>query len=187
MTDEVREARAAFEDHDAYHRADDGEDGDGEYVLETTAFDGRVTTEPADVDWATRYVLVVRAPTLQSAVEETVGPNLLEGWFETYELRLEDAPGAVRDSVDLEELDVRAEDGDAVAEFVFESGNVDRAPEVAKALAEYAEGTYVEGVVPGYTYRDPVAGLLGRAKQSGGGDGEGEGEGTADGSGPMPL
>jgi len=175
MTDEVREAREAFEDHDAY-RADDGE-----YVLETTAFDGRVTAERADADWASRYALVVRAPALQSAVEETVGPNLREGWFETYELRLEDAPGAVRDRVDLEELDVREEGGDAVAEFVFESGNADRAPGIAKAIAEYVEGTYVEGVVPGFTYREPVAGLLSRAKQSGGD------EGAADGSGPMPL
>lgn len=187
MTDEVREAQEAFEDHDAYRRANDSEnseeseDGDREYVLETTAFDGRVTAERADADWATRYVLVVRAPALQSAVEETVGPNLQEGWFETYELRLEDAPDAVRDSVDLEELDVREEGGDAVAEFVFESGNADRAPEIAKAIAEYVEGTYVEGVVPGFTYREPVAGLLSRAKQSG------DDEGTADGSGPMPL
>jgi len=180
MTDELpTAAQEAFEVHDAYR------EDDGEYVLETTAFDGRVTAEAADVDWALRYTLTVRTPTIQSAVEEDVGPNLQEGWFETYELRLEDAPGAVRDGVDLEALDVRDESGDAVAEFTFESGNADRAPDVAKAIAEYAEGTYVEGVVPGYTYREPVAGLLGRAKQSAGD--ESGSEGSADGSGPMPL
>ncbi|MFC7158105.1 DUF5813 family protein [Halomarina halobia] len=68
-----------------------------------------------------------------------------------------------------------------MATFVFEFEDAERAPDVAKALAEYAEGTYVEGIVPGYTYRPPVSELLARAQQSGGG-----GDG-GDAGGPMPL
>jgi len=165
-------ARRAFESHDAFEH-----DGDA-YVLETTAFDARASAEPTD-EWALRYRLRVRAPTLDAAAEETVGPSLREGWAETFELRLEDAPGAVREDVALDEFDVRVEGGEAVVEFAFALGNADRAPGVVKAMAEYVEGTYVEGVVPGFTYRSPVAELLSSAREGGGG---GDGE-----SGPMPL
>ena len=41
--------------------------------------------------------------------------------------------------------------------------------DVAKTFVEYVEGTYVEGVVPGYDYRPPVSDLLSQAGQ---GDGE---------------
>ncbi|MFW6045666.1 MAG: DUF5813 family protein, partial [Natronomonas sp.] len=62
-----------------------------------------------------------------------------------------------------------------------EEANADRAPEIAKAIGEFAEGTYVQGIVPGYVYQPPVSDLLSRARQTGG---EGEGEGDR---GPMPL
>ncbi|MWG34066.1 DUF5813 family protein [Halomarina oriensis] len=169
MSDLPEQARRAFDGHDAFSEADEG------YELQTTAFGGRVTAEETE-GWALRYALTVGVPTLDAAVEEDVGEHLEEGWFETYELRLEDAPGAVRDSVDLEGIDVRTEDGDAVATFTFTFGNADRAPDVAKAIAEYVEGTYMEGIVPGFTYRPPVAGLLSKARQ-----------GEDGGSGPMPL
>jgi len=155
-------AERAFARHDAY-----SEDGDG-YRLETTAFEGRVHVDDG-------YRLVVRAPTLGAAVEEEVGPALQEGWFETFQLRLEDAPGAVRGHVELEELTVTSVDDEVVVEMAFEL-HPGRAPDVAKALAEYVEGTYMEGVVPGYSYRPPVSEMLARARQ-----------GEGDDRGPMPL
>ncbi|MFC7175942.1 DUF5813 family protein [Halosegnis marinus] len=157
-------AERAFDAHEAFVRDADG------YELTTTRFDGRVTAEETE-EWAHRYTLSVRAPMLSAAVEGEVGPDLESGWFDTFALRLEDAPGAVRESVELETLDVRREAGHAVAEFVFEWGNADRAPAVAKALGEYVEGTYMEGVVPGFDYREPVASMLSTASQ-------GEGTGT---------
>ena len=51
-----------------------------------------------------------------------------------------------------------------------------RAVEDAAALVEYVEGTYVQGVIPGYEYGDPVAGLLDRAR----GAAEGRSEGAND-------
>ncbi len=42
----------------------------------------------------------------------------------------------------------------------FESERPDHGAEDAAALVGYVEGTYVEGLIPGYTYREPASGLL---------------------------
>jgi hypothetical protein len=162
MTDAIPErAERAFEGHDAFER-----DGDG-FRVTTTRFDGHVTAEETD-DWALSYWLVVRTPMLSSAVDGDVGEAVEDGWFDTFERRLEDAPSVTRADVALDDVTL-AEDGDeAVATFAFEFGNADRAPDVAKAFAEYVEGTYVEGVVPGYEYEGVVADLLGKAASQGG-------------------
>ncbi len=171
MTDEIPDrAVRAFESHDAFER-------DGEWFeVTTTTFEGRVTATETG-EWALQYTLEVRAPMLSAAVNDPVGPAVEDGWFETYELRLEDAPMAVREDVDLDDQRVVEEAGDAVAIFEFEWGNADRAPDIAKAIAEFTEGTYMEGIVPGYDYQPPVSELLSQARQS---DSTGE-------SGPMPL
>jgi hypothetical protein len=171
MTDELPDrAVRAFEAHDAFER-------DGEWFsVTTTRFDARVTAAETD-GWAIAYTLEVRAPMLSTAAEGSVGPAIEEGWFDTYELRLEDAAMVVREALAFEEQRVLEEAGEAVAIFAFEFGNADRAPDVAKAIAEYVEGTYVEGIVPGYEYGPPVSALLSRARHS---DGEGD-------RGPMPL
>jgi hypothetical protein len=173
MTDVPDRFVRAFEAHEAFERA-----GSEAFGLTTMRLDARVTAAETD-DWDLRYTLTVRAPMLSTAVVgEAVGSAVEDGWFDTYELRLEDAAGAVRQDVDVEEYTVEERDGEAVATFEFEWGNADRAPDIAKAIAEYAEGTYVEGVVPGYEYGPPVSDLLSSARQSD------EGEGS---SGPMPL
>lgn len=157
-------AARALDAHEAFER-----DGDS-YRLTTTEFDGTLTVEETNGQ-AHMYTLTVRAPMLSAAVEGTVGPDLEDGWFDTFSLRLEDAPGAVRGTVDLAGLDVSRDDGTAVVTFSFEWGNATRAIEIAKALGEYVEGTYMEGVIPGFDYRDPVASMLSAASQ-------GEGTGT---------
>ncbi len=171
MTNELPErAVRAFEAHDAFER-------DGAYfAVTTTKFDSRVTATETD-GWELAYTLEVRAPMLSNAAEGPVGSAVEDGWFETYELRLEDASMAVRGDLDFEDRRVIEEAGDAVAVFEFEFGNADRVPGIAKAIAEYVEGTYVEGIVPGYEYGPPVSELLSRARQS---DSEGD-------RGPMPL
>lgn len=172
MTETLPErAVRAFETHDAYERDCEW------FAVTTTAFDARVTAEETE-GWALRYTLEVRAPTLESATADEVGPTVAEGWFDTYDRRLEDAPMAVRHDVELAEQRVFEEAGDAVAVFGFEWGNADQAPDIAKAIAEYVEGTYMEGIVPGYEYVPPVSDMLSDARQSGGDDG---------GGGPMPL
>ena len=167
MTDEIPERAAkTFDAHDAFERDDDA------FLVTTSRFESRVTAADTD-DWALEYTLTVRAPMLSSATADEVGDAGESGWFDTYERRLEDAPMATRADVELDDLTVTEEDGEAVAEFTFEYGNADHAPEVAKAMAEYVEGTYVEGAVPGYDYEGVVADLLGEASSAGQGQGTG--------------
>ncbi|RXK51977.1 DUF5813 family protein [Halorientalis pallida] len=165
MTDEIPErAERAFEGHDAFER-----DGGG-YRVTTTRFDGDVTAEETE-DWALAYRLVVRTPMLSAAVDGDVGDAVEAGWFDTFERRLEDAPSVTRADVDLDAVVLTEDEDEAVVAFEFEFGNADHAPDVVKAFAEYVEGTYVEGVVPGYDYEGVVADLLGKAASQGG-DGE---------------
>jgi hypothetical protein len=173
MTDELPErAVRAFEGHEAFER-------DGEWFdVTTTRFDGRATAAETD-DWDLRYTIEVRAPMLSAATEGPVGSAVEDGWFETYELRLEDADMAVRQDVAFDDQRVIEESGDAVAVFEFEWGNADHAPAMVKAMVEYVEGTYMEGIVPGYDYVQPVSEMLSQARQADGDGGQG--------SGPMPL
>ena len=162
----------AFDAHDAFER-------DGEaFVVTTSTFGGRVTAAETE-DWALAYTLEVQVPMLSATTEEAVGPAVEEGWFDTFALRLEDAPGAVRQDLELDDLSVDRVADEAVATFSFEWGNADHVPGMTKAISEYVEGTYVEGIVPGYQYGPPVSELLSSARSSGG-DGDGGGD-------PMPL
>ena len=158
MTDEMPDdARSAFEGHDAFEPAEDG------YQLTTTAFDVTATASARD-DYATDFRVVVAVPTLDSAVEgEPVGDAVQSGWLDAFERRLGDAPQSTRASVDLDEFDVAVADGTVAVTYEFAFGDVERAVAVAKTFAEYVEGTYVEGVVPGYDYGEPVSSLLGAA------------------------
>lgn len=169
MTDELPDrAVRAFEAHDAFER-------DGRWFeVTTTKFDGRVTAEPTD-DWELAYTLEVRAPMLSAVTEGHVGSAVEDGWFETYELRVEDSHMAVRQDIEFDDYRVFEEADEAVAVFEFEWGNADHVPDMTKAMTEYVEGTYMEGVVPGYDYTQPVSEMLAKARQDG------------QGGGPMPL
>jgi hypothetical protein len=174
-----------------------GFDRDGDaFRLTTTAFGARVAIDddgstsggdgPATDDGSgpTRYRLTVRVPTLDAAAEEAVAEPVAEGWFETLTLRLEDAPDVTRTDVDVAEPTVGRTGEEVVVGFAVEHSSPKRAAAAAKALAEYVEGTYVEGVVPGYTYGPPVAGLLSRARGRGDGSSDVDGDGER---GAMPL
>ena len=96
-----------------------------------------------------------RAPSPGDAVES--------GWLDTFERRLADAPGATRASVDLDSFSVTAANGTVTVRYGYAFGSAERAVEIAKTFVEYVEGTYVEGVVPGYEYESPVTDLLSAA------------------------
>lgn len=176
MTEELPDrAERAFEAHEAFER-------NGKWFnVTTTKFDGRVTVSETD-DWDLAYTLEVRAPMLSAVTADTVGPAVEDGWFDTYDRRLEDTHMAVRQDVEFTDRRVFEEADDAVAVFEFEWGNADHVPDMAKAMTEYVEGTYMEGIVPGYDYTQPVSEMLSKARQSAG-DGDSDGRG----SGPMPL
>lgn len=151
--------------NDAFERED------GRYVVTTTAFDAAVRLG-RDGDGAggtpdVRLSVTVRVPTIDSVVAgETVAPVVRDGWFETFERRLEDVGGVTRGDVDLP----TARHDEAAGEVVVETSlPADRpgAAEDAKAVVDYVEGTFVEGIIPGYTYREPAAGLVERARSAG--------------------
>jgi hypothetical protein len=161
MTDIPDRAVRAFEASEAFERTDDG------FAVTTTTFPATVTAAETE-EWALSYTVTVHAPMLSTAVAGEVGPAVETGWFDTLALRLEDAPMAVRESVELADFGVVEENGNAVVTYNFEWGNADHAPAIAKAFAEYVEGTYMEGVIPGYEYVEPVSDMLSAAETGGG-------------------
>jgi hypothetical protein len=164
MTDLPESVERAFDYHDAFER-----DGDA-YLVTTTAFEGRVTAVDGP-EYFSAYTVTVRVPTLNGATADDVGDAVENGWFDTLERRLEDAPKATRADVDLETFDVERDGEDVYITYGFEWGNADKAADIAKTFVEYVEGTYVEGVIPGYEYVEPVSNLVEAASQEGGGGG----------------
>lgn len=166
MTDSSDAAHdRAFEDHDAYLTSETDATRP-RYTLQTTAFDGEVFLPQADAAEPT-YEVVVRTPTLEAATSEQVGPAVAVGWFETFKKRLGDAPGATRHDVSLDAFGVAEDDDTVVVRYEFVEANPQIAADVAKTFVEYVEGTYVEGVVPGYQYEGAVAELIGEAAAHG--------------------
>jgi hypothetical protein len=160
MTEDIPDsAREAFEGHEKIADAEEG------YAIETTVFDGFVRASESP-DWKDTYTVTVFVPTLSAAAAEAVGPAVEDGWRDTLERRLEDAPQSTRANVDLHALDIEAVDDELQITFTFEYGDADRAADIAKTFVEYVEGTYIEGVVPGYEYEPPVSDLLSNASQS---------------------
>jgi hypothetical protein len=151
----------AFARHEAFER-----DGDG-FVVGTTAFEGRVTA--VDGGGRAAYTVTVRAPTIQATTADDVGEAVTEGWFDTLRRRLADAPKATRSDVDLGTFDVERDGEDVYVTYGFEWDDPGRAADIARTFVEYVEGTYVEGVIPGYEYEPPVADLLERASRGEGG------------------
>lgn len=154
------EPREAFEAHEAIVPAGEA------FEIETTSFEGTVTAVATEAEWKHRYTVTVRVPTLDAATAEAVGPAVVDGWLDTLERRLEDAPKATRATVELAAFDVETVGNEVHITYKFEYGDAERAADIAKTFVEYVEGTYVEGVIPGYEYESPVDDLLTSASQS---------------------
>jgi len=154
-------AEQALSDHDAFEPSAAG------YRLSTIVFDATVTVD-GDAD-GVQYTVTVDAPTIADATQDEVGPTVRTDWFETFERRLADAPDATRKSVELDAFSVD-DDGETVTvRYRFTWPDATGGVEIAKTFAEFVEGTYVEGIVPGYEYTPPVSELLSDASQGGNG------------------
>jgi len=167
MTDDGSGAvEDALDAHDAFEPADDG------HELETTVFDATVTATEGVSDG--RVHVTVSLPTLDTAVAGEAVPAVVEDdWFETLERRLADAFGVTR-GVDGGTLAVDREDGTVRVELAFDVRNAREGVADAKALIEFVEGTYAQGLVPGYEYRGPAGELVESAAERGrGAAGEG--------------
>ena len=161
MIEDVPEtARRAFENHGSVVQTAE------RFEITTTVFDGFVTASEGP-KWKHTYTVSVYVPTLDAAATEVIGPAVLDGWRDTFERRLEDAPKATRASVELVDFDVELIDEELQITYSFEWGNERKATEIAKTFVEYVEGTYVEGLIPGYEYEEPVSDLITEASDTG--------------------
>jgi len=173
--DDVPSAVAgAFERHDAFER-----DGDA-FALETTAFDVAATAaEAASDETAGTFKVRTAVPTLSATVADPddVAPVVEDGWLETFERRLEDAFDVAKAAEDGASQVVH--EGDRVhVELEYESASAHAGVSDAKALAEYVEGTFLQGLVPGYDYVGVAADLRSAASQNAGTGGDSDRSGT---------
>ena len=157
--------RSAVRDHDAV--ADTPEDG--ALVVTSTPFDGRIAAAEAD-DGRIAFDVTVTVPTLSAVVADEVADVVEDGWLDTFERRI----GAIGDVTaaphDLSPAVERTGEEVVVTESIRDL-NERRGLNDAVAVVDYVEGTYVQGVIPGYEYGEPVSGLISRARAAGGSDG----------------
>ncbi|RDI72262.1 DUF5813 family protein [Halopelagius longus] len=163
MSDVSGRVRRAFDDHGSFEQVDDRT-----FESTATAFDGtvRVSEDGAEIT----FEVEVRVPMLDAVVEDDVAEVVEDGWYETFALRAEDIGGVTKAERDLS-VDVRRDGEEAVVETSFADVNERRGADDAGAVIDYVEGTYVQGVIPGYEYTDPVSSLIDRASEAAGADG----------------
>ena len=139
------------------------ESTDGVFDLEGLEFEGWVRVSNGEL------ALVQEVPTLNATVEgETVAPVVEDGWFETFERRLEDA-GNVTDGDVSDPVVTRQGETVRVETRIREEPQ--RAADEAVAVANYVEGTWIEGIIPGYEYDERVSAIRDRARENAQGQG----------------
>ena len=149
----------------AFERTDGIELEKRTFRVTTTAFESTVEIE--DGEGKPTYVVTVMVPTLDAATAGEVGPTVARDWRETLERRLAEAPKATRATVELDGLKIEEKGDELEIQFAYGASNPRRGADIAKTFVEYVEGTYVEGIIPGYEYTSPVDSLLSDASQSG--------------------
>jgi len=153
--------RRAFADHSAFEQVDDAR-----FESTATTFDG--TVEADHVDGRIQFEIEVRVPLLNAVTEDEVAAVVEDGWYETFELRVGDIGGVFRTERDLEPR-VTRDFETIVVEAEFEDINERRGVDDAGAVINYIEGTFVQGIIPGYEYTEPVSSIINRARQNAGG------------------
>ncbi len=117
-----------FTGHEAFVTAENG------FRLTTVVF----TTHATPVDSA--VTVTVRVPSLAAATADEIAPIVADDWRRTLRRRLKDAPGALPARPTLEEFAVTQRDNQLEVSYQLSPGSAD----IAKAAAEYVEGTYVQ-------------------------------------------
>ena len=159
----------AFERHDAFEKRDQGNrqdafDREEEFSLTTTVFDAAVTATTDPEDDSYRFRIHVELPTLDAAVaNETVASVVEEDWQATFERRLADV-FTVADTDTHDGPVVDRERSSLIVRLEYTARGPTSGVEDAKALVEYVEGTYAQGLIPGYTYRGPAGELRANAQ-----------------------
>ncbi len=184
MTDLPAPVATAFEAHDAFTQRDERS-----YALETTVFETDVTANPAEGPRDGAFTVVVTVPTLGAVTDDHVARVVEDGWFDTLERRLEDTFSVAQTSTHespVVERDLEA--GEVTVTLEYVAWNAREGVDDAKTVIEYVEGTYAQGIIPGYDYRGPAATLLEGALQAGqeaAGEADGDIDSNSGGGGPQ--
>ncbi|MFW6265262.1 MAG: DUF5813 family protein [Halanaeroarchaeum sp.] len=135
------------------------EETGSQFVPTQTTFDARVRVTDGTVR------IENDLPTLNAVVEnETVAPVVEDGWFETFERRVTDAEGVTRtDDVDVRAVEREAATVTVVTEIEPSPGT---AGEDVVAIVSFVEGTWMEGIIPGYEYVPKVQRVRDRARRN---------------------
>ncbi|AWB27714.1 DUF5813 family protein [Halococcoides cellulosivorans] len=136
---------------------------DGTVTVTATPLQTAIRRTPTDEP---TWTVEIRVPTIDAVATDPVGAAVQDDWFETFRRRAREASGATRRSIDPE-VSIDRTDDHVVVTYAFEERVTDRALEVARDIALFVEGTYVQGAIPGYDYEPPLSKLLHRAKESG--------------------
>ena len=163
MSQRVDEVMAAFDRRDGFRRAAD------RVVIETSPFDAELVV--AESEGRLDFRVDVTFPSLDAVVlGETVPDVVLEGWAETLSLRAADAHKATDLTAAEYEIDWNRE---TVTVGITFDRPADAPPpvEAVTALVTFLEGTYLQGVIPGYAYGPPVNDMLSQARRQAGEDG----------------
>lgn len=155
--------RRAFVSHAAFEPR-----GEGTFESVSTPFEGRVDAAAAD-DGHIEFAVRVTVPLLDAVTEDAVAPVVEDGWYETFERRVVDIGGIFRIERDLEPTVTRRADS-VVVETHLRDRNKRRGVDDAAAVIDFVEGTYVQGIIPGYEYTDPVTDILSQARRTAGGE-----------------
>lgn len=149
----MSELQRALAAHSRFERAEDG------FVPTGTTFDARVTVDGDLVRVA------ATVPTLDEAVDgEAVAPVVEDGWFETFERRVRNVDGVTRAETAVVSRVERAES--TVSVVIDLRTTPETVGEDVVAAVSFVEGTWMEGIIPGYDYVDRVQQLRDRARQN---------------------
>jgi len=152
-----------FEAHGRFERTDGGGSaGDGEsgaaFAPTANDWDATVTVRDGVVE------VVVVVPTLDAATNDEVADVVEDGWYDTFERRVEGAD-SVTLAEDVEVESVSREGGGITVELRM-TPRSGKAADDALALVNYVEGTWFQGVVPGYDYVEQVQQMREQAAQN---------------------
>jgi hypothetical protein len=181
MSDDLPDrARRAFRQHDSLAEPTDdaaevpSDDAaevptDDAVAVTSTPFDATISASDGE-DGNLEFHVTVRVPVLSEVVEGDVAEVVEDGWADTFRRRVENIGAVTEADRDLSP-EVSRDGSELVAEATLRDLDHKRGTNDAVAVVDYVEGTYVQGVIPGYEYTEPVSGLLNRARAAGGSDG----------------
>lgn len=149
-----------FEAHGRFEPTDGSGGGEDGATFAPTAndWDATVRVRDGSVD------VVVVVPTLDAATHDEVADVVEDGWYDTFERRVEGAD-SVTLADDVEVASVSREGGGITVELAMDPRS-GKAADDALALVNYVEGTWFQGVVPGYDYVDQVQEMREQAAQN---------------------